>query len=53
MIWYANGIEQVLMDFVTGYDTALISKTERRSEWVTRIMDHLNMMTDTLDARQD
>jgi uncharacterized protein YjbI with pentapeptide repeats len=49
MIWYANGAEQVLIrDFGVGYDTALISKAGRRSEWVTRIVDHMNMMTDTL-----
>ena len=33
------------------YDTALISKTGRRSDWVSRIVNHMSMMTATLNAR--
>ena len=50
LIWYAGGVEQVYTDFFGYYDTALISKAARRRDWVNRILDHMNMMTDALNA---
>ncbi len=51
MIWYANGAEQVSTDWGAAYDTELISAAGRRSDWVSRIEDHMRMMTATLNAR--
>lgn len=49
-IWYASGAEQLDTDYGMSYDTSLISKAGRRTNWVTRIIDHMSMITDALNG---